>query len=132
MAEQNTEKFSDSELDPELGLDDQNPDKAEEYFKTKQQLKTLRSDLRDLKDQHERNDEIKELSEKLRRLRSEVANQEDIRALSDKISTLKERMDLLKDIIKMELIESEQEEVKREGYKLKLIQTLKEMRDEEL
>jgi len=111
-------------------LDDKNPDKAEEYFKTKEEAKTFRADLRELKEEHENTKEIDELAEKLKKLRSEVNNDENIRILSDKISTLRERMGLLRDIIKMQLIEAEEKEVKRDGRILKIVQVLKEMKEE--
>lgn len=112
-------------------LDDTNPDKLEEYFKTKETVKTLRVDLKDLKEEHPDFKEMEELNKQVKNLREKIKNDENIRIVSDKISTLKERMDLLKEIIKMEMKETENTEVKMNGRKLKIVEVLKEMKDEE-
>jgi hypothetical protein len=106
-------------------------ERADEYFQIKKSLKTLRADLKDLKEEHEDTAELKELSEKVKSLRDKINNDESIYALKEKLATLKERQDLIKEIIKMQLLEESQEEIKVEGRKLKLIQVLKEMKDEE-
>lgn len=112
-------------------LDDTNPNKLEEYFKTKETLKTLRNDLKDLKEEHPDFEEMEEFSKQLKEVREKINNDENIRIISDKISTLKERTDLLKEIIKMELKETEVTEVKMNGRKLKIVEVLKEMKDED-
>lgn len=110
---------------------DDSIDKISEYFQIKGTLKTLRGDLKDLKENHEDYDELKRLQEKVKLLRQRIKDNEDIHILEDKIGMLKERQDLIKEIIKAELIDSAEEEIKHDGRKLKLIQTLKEMKDEE-
>ncbi|KXK25884.1 MAG: hypothetical protein TR69_WS6001001490 [candidate division WS6 bacterium OLB20] len=114
-----------------IGLSDDNPDKVAEYFETKRVIKTLRRDLKDYKDNHELADEFEALNKKVKEIRDKIKTTDEIAIVTEKIATLKERMDLLKEIIKMELMQLEQEEIKHDGRKLKLIQTLKEMKDEE-
>ncbi|MBD3280139.1 hypothetical protein GF389_01270 [Candidatus Dojkabacteria bacterium] len=115
----------------EQGLDEENTNRIEEYFKTKEAIKTFRKDLKDLKDNHEDAENLKSLSEEVKNLRAKINNTEDIRIISDKISGLKERMDLLKEIIYSELKETDEKEVKMNGRKLAIIEVLKEMKDEE-
>lgn len=105
--------------------------RVEEFYELKDSLKTFRADLKELKEQHEDTEELLKLAEKAKTLRQRIANSEDIMAIQDKVSTVKERMDLLKEIIKTELIESGQEEIKSNGRKFKIVQILKEMKEEE-
>lgn len=106
-------------------------DKAQEYFDIKNQLRTLRADLKDLKTQHEDFQELEELNKKVKVLRENIKDDEDIKGIKEKIDELKERQDLLKELIRIELIDTAQEEVKRDGRKLKLVSVLKEMKDGE-
>lgn len=113
--------------DVEVG---ENPDRLEEYFQIKDTLRTLRKDLRDMKDEHPDAEELKQVSKKAKELRENVKNEEDIRIVTEKISSLKERQDLLKEIIKAEMVENEQTEIKVNGRKFQLVEVLKETRDE--
>lgn len=112
-------------------LHDSNPNKLEEYFQTKETLKTLRSDLKTLKEEHSDFKELEELNKQVKGLREKINNDENVRTISDKIATLKERITLLKEIIKIELKETEATEVKMNGRKLKIVEVLKEVKDEE-
>lgn len=105
--------------------------RVEEYFQIKKTLRLLRRDLREHTEDHDNYDEMKELNEKVKKLREKIKDEESIRALKEKIDTLKERQDLIKEIIKVELMETGQPEVKAEGRKLKLIEVLKDIKDEE-
>lgn len=67
---------------------------------------------------------------KVKELKEEVKNDETVKTLTEKLSVNKERMELLKELIRIELLESAQEEVKRNGRKLKIMNILKEMKDE--
>ncbi len=118
-------------VNPDTNFDDVSDDKVEEYLKTKEAIKTFREDLKELKEEHENFDEAEELAKQLKILRQNINNDENVRIISDKIATLKERLDLLKEIIKVQLKESEQKEIKRDGRKFKLVEILKEMKDEE-
>lgn len=113
-------------------LDDSNLDKVEEYFKTKKQMQTFRRDLKDIKSQMEEFMEMEKIGKKARELREKLKADETIHEMTEKISTLKERMDLLKEIIRIELIDSGKEEVKRDGRKLKLVYVVKEGKDDAL
>ncbi|MBN1332047.1 hypothetical protein JW978_04150 [Candidatus Dojkabacteria bacterium] len=126
MDDQNLQEAMD-----EQGLDEENTNRIEEYFKTKDAIRTFRNDLKELKETHEDAENLKNLSEEVKNLRKKINDTEDIRIISDKISGLKERMDLLKDIIYAELKETDEKEVKMNGRKLKIIEVLKEMKDEE-
>lgn len=106
-------------------------DKVQEYFKSKKVLKTLRRDIKDKQEQHEVYQELQELLKKVKELREEIKSDEEINQLKDKAGTIKERMDLLKEMIRLELIDKGQQEVANDGRKLKLVNVLKEMRDEE-
>ncbi len=106
-------------------------DKVEEYFKMKDIMRTLRNDLKDLKLQNPEIDELDKLSKRVKEIREKIKEDETIKALEEKISTSKERLDLLKELIRIDLLEKAQEEVKRNGRKLKVVSILKEMRDGE-
>ena len=109
---------------------EQDFDKVTEYFRIKKAQKTLRKDLREKKTQHPNNDEIEKLKKQLKELREEVKEEEQIKELKEKLSQLKERLDLMKEMIRIELIENAQEEVRKEDEdkKLKLVYVLKEMK----
>lgn len=112
-------------------VSDPNLDKVSEYFKIKKQIKTFRDDLKDIMDQMDEVVELKEIMKKVKELREKIKEREEIRLIKEKASTLKERLDLLKELIRLELIETAQQEVKKEGRKLKLIYILKEMKENE-
>ena len=109
----------------------ENKDRVEEYFELKETIKTLRGDLKDLKEQHLDWEEFQEVSQKVKELRDNLKHDENIQLVTEKIATLKERMEMIKEIIKAEMIELEQIEVKKDGRKLKIVQVLKEMKDED-
>ncbi len=106
-------------------------DKVEEYFKMKDIMRTLRNDLKDLKLQNPEVEELDKLTKRVKEIREKIKDDESIKALEEKISTSKERLDLLKELIRIDLLEKAQEEVKRNGRKLKVVSVLKEMRDGE-
>lgn len=111
-------------------LSNPNLDKVEEYFKLKGVIKTLRGDLKDIKDSLEAQIELEKLSKKTKELRDKVKGDETVFELSEKLSTTKERLELIKELIRIDLIETAQEEVKRDGKKLKLVHVLKEVKDD--
>ncbi len=104
-------------------------DKAKEYFKLKKQVSLLRADKKDLEAQHELYEESQKLAKQLKKLRDEIKDDEKIKEFSEKIKEIRERMDLLKEMIRIELIENSQEEVKEDGKVLKLIYVVKEAKD---
>lgn len=106
-------------------------DKVEEYFKMKDIMRVLRNDLKDLKLQNPEVEELDKLLKRVKEIREKVKEDESVKALEEKISASKERMDLLKELIRIDLLEKAQEEVKRNGRKLKVVSVLKEMRDGE-
>jgi|SRR5690606_669014 len=112
-------------------LTNENIDKVEEYFRLKGVIKTLRNDLKDYKAQHEATEELDKLTKKAKELRERIKEDETVRQLEEKISTTKERIELVKELIRLELLENAQEEVKKNGRKLKLVYILKELKDEE-
>lgn len=105
-------------------------DKVEEYFKLKGVIKTLRNDLKDIKDSLEAQIELEKLSKKTKELRDKVKGDETVFELTEKLGTTRERLDLIKELIRIDLIETAQEEVKRDGKKLKLVHVLKEVKDD--
>lgn len=112
-------------------LNNENIDKVEEYFKVKGIIRNLRNDLKDFKSQHEVTQELEKLIKKVKELRERIKEDETVKDLEEKISTTRERLDLIKEMIRLELLENSQEEVKKNGRKLKLIYILKELKDEE-
>lgn len=120
MADDNNDLLSNADLD-----------KVEEYFKLKGVARTLRNDLKDYKMQHEFFAEMDKMSKKVKELREMIKEDETVKDLEEKISTTKERIDLIKEMIRLELLENSQEEIKRNGKKLKLIYILKELKDDE-
>ncbi|MFS8130448.1 MAG: hypothetical protein ACMG57_00565 [Candidatus Dojkabacteria bacterium] len=111
-------------------LSNPNLDKVEEYFKLKGVIKTLRGDLKDIKDSLEAQIELEKLSKKTKELRDKVKGDETVFELSEKLATTRERLELIKELIRIDLIETAQEEVKRDGKKLKLVHVLKEVKDD--
>ncbi len=111
-------------------LSDPNLDKVEEYFKIKGVMRTLRNDLKDHKIQMTEHEELEKLQKKVKELREKVKEDETVKELTEKLMTMKERMELLKELIRIELLETAKEEVKKDGRKLKLVSILKEMKDE--
>ena len=120
-----------SDLTKEELLTNENLDKVEEYFRLKGITRTLRNDLKDYKSQHQDFAELEKLGKKVKELRERIKEDETVKDLEEKISTTKERVELMKELIRLELLENSQEEVKRNGKKLKLIYILKELKDDE-
>jgi TolA-binding protein len=108
---------------------DNSIDKVDEYFEIKNQIKTLRRDFKQFQEDHPNYVKLQDLNKKIKKLREEIRETEEIKNIKNKIDELKERQELLKELIRINLIESDQEEVKRNGKKLKLIPVLKEMPD---
>lgn len=106
-------------------------DKVSEYFKTKKSLKDLRADLKDLTSQHEDYEELQKMLKKVKELREKIKDEATIKELKEKASVQKERMDLLKEMIRIQLIENAEEEVKQDGKVLKLVYIVKEAKEEE-
>lgn len=105
-------------------------DKVEEYFKLKGVLRTLRADLKDIQAQDEYYTELEKIMKRAKELREKIAGNEDIMNLKEKIQTTKERQDLLKELIRIELLEEGKEEVEKDDRKLKLLYILKELKNE--
>lgn len=106
-------------------------DKVEEFFKMKDILRLLRTDLRDLKLQNPEIEELDKLLKRVHEIKEKIDEDESIKALKEKISTTKERQNLLRELIRIDLLEKAQEEVKRNGRKLKVVSVLKEFKDGE-
>lgn len=106
-------------------------DKAKEFFQLKKTSTNLRRDLKDFKIQHPNYKELEDLRKKTKELRDEMNEQEEIRELSDKLKQIKERMDLIKEMLRIEMIENAQEEVKEDGKILKLVYIVKEIKDKD-
>ncbi len=104
-------------------------DKVDEYFKLKDSVRALRNDLKDNKAQLPEVQEFEKLNKKVKELREDIKNNETIKNLTEKISTTRERMELLKELIRIDLLDRAQEEVKRNGRKLKIVTILREMKD---
>lgn len=111
-------------------LEDPNLDKVEEYFRQKDVARTLRNDLKDLQLQFPETEELSKLLKRVKEIREKINDDDSIKALKEKLATTKERMDLLKELIRIELLEKAQDEVKRNGRKLKLVNNIKEFRDD--
>ncbi|GAB4285417.1 MAG: hypothetical protein Kow0081_3220 [Candidatus Dojkabacteria bacterium] len=106
-------------------------DNTDEYFQLKKTAKTLRADLKQLKEQHEDYNELQKLTKKVTEIRNKIKEDSKIKELSEKLKSIKERMDLLKEMIRIELLENSQEEVEKDGMVLKLVYVVKEMRSKE-
>lgn len=123
--------MADANISTEELLTVEGLDKVEEYFKMKDIMRNLRNDLKDLKLQNPDIEELDKLTKRVKEIREKVKEEESIKLLEEKISNSKERLDLLKELIRIDLLEKAQEEVKRNGRKLKVVSVLKEMRDGE-
>lgn len=106
-------------------------DKVEEYFKLKDSLRVLRNDIKDIKLQQPEVQDLEKLQKKIKEMRENIKEDESIKNMTEKIVVVKERMELLKELIRIELLDTAQEEVKRNGRKLKIVSILREMKDEE-
>ncbi len=100
-------------------------DKLKEYLEQKDIVKTLNSDYREIKKEHELNDQIEKLSKELKKLRDQVKNTTEVSLIKDKKDAAKERLDLLKDILIAEMNENNQSEVVVDGQKARLIARVK-------
>lgn len=121
----------DTAIDNDDLLSNENLDKVEEYFRLKDSLRVLRNDIKDIKLQQPEVQEMEELQKKVKKLREDIKENEEVKIMTEKMAIVKERMDLLKELIRIELLDSAQEEVKRNGRKLKIVTILKEMKDNE-
>lgn len=121
----------DSEEEVQDLLSDPNLDKVGEYFKLKGVMRTLRNDLKDLKIQLPEYEELNKLTKRAKELRDKLKDDEQVKELTEKLQTTKERLELLKELIRIDLLETAREEVKREGRKLRIINILREMKDED-
>lgn len=117
-------------MQPDDNLSDPNLDKVEEYFKIKGVIRTLRNDLKDHKIQMEEHEELDKIQKIIKELREKIKDHETVKEMTEKMQTMKETMELLKELIRIELLETAKEEVKKDGRKLKLVSILREMKDE--
>jgi len=108
-------------------LSDSNIYKVDEYFKCKDNISLLRQDLKDYKEQMNEYIELKELEKKTKELREQIKANETIQNIQEKIATERERMELLKELIRIEMLESAQTEITFKDRKLKLINIIKEL-----
>jgi hypothetical protein len=120
-----------ADLPDDIDVTPDNEDRVAEYFELKEVAKTLRADRRDLKQQHPDYEELQKVKKEAKRLRDNIKNSEDILIIKEKLSQIKERMGLIKEIILNEMIESDQEEVKKEDRKLKIVPVLKDVKAED-
>ena len=106
-------------------------DKTSEYFEQKRILKNLRGDIKDLKTQHEKWDELQQINKKAKEIRDEIKEDDEIRELEEKAKQVKERIELMKEMIRIDLIENAEQEVKKDGKVLKLVYVLKEGKEDD-
>lgn len=106
-------------------------DKPSEYFQLKKALKTIRRDIKDLKETHPRWNELKKINESAKEIRDEIKEEEEIKILDEKAKGIKERIELMKEMIRIELIENSENEVKQDGKVLKLVYVLKETKEDD-
>ena len=105
-------------------------DKVEEYFKLKDSMRVLRNDIKDIKLQQPEVQELEKMQKKIKEIRENIKEDESIKEMTEKMVVVKERMELLKELIRIELLDNAQEEVKRNGRKLKIVSILREMKDD--
>lgn len=116
----------------EVDIADMSPEeKVNEYFHLKSAVKDMRQELRGLREEHPDNEELKQVAEKAKRLRLKIKEDEKIGSIQRDVDTANERMKLLKEIIKANLLQNNLEEIKYEGRVLKLVPQLKDVRDVE-
>ena len=108
-------------------LGDSNINRVDEYFKCKDNISLLRQDLKDYKEQMNEYIELKELEKKIKELREQIKANETVQNIQEKIATERERMELLKELIRIEMLESAQTEITFKDRKLKLINIVKEL-----
>lgn len=99
--------------------------KVDEYFELRDQIRTIKADLKDLIDNHDNTERIEELKKEMKELKEQMKEDEGITAIQDKIKDLKERQDLLKEIILVEMKESGQEKIEYKGNEIIIAENLK-------
>ncbi len=104
---------------------------VEEYFKLKKSIKELNGDIRDAQKNHALAEEIEEASKKLKEARAHLSSDPMITDLKEEVDAMKERFNLIKDIIKQELIDEGQDRVEYDGRVISLVKVMKEGKDEE-
>ena len=105
-------------------------DKVDEYFRLKKALTEKRKDLKDLQTQHPDYDEMQKAKKKAKELTDKIKDTEEIALAREKTKQIAERMGLLKEIIRIQLIEDGEEKVKKDDKVLKLVYILKETKDD--
>lgn len=119
--------------DGEINLTGDYTVKIEEYFKLKETIKVLNSQLKEAKNASLSPEEIADhnnMMQKINRYRERIAGNETVNTLRDKISFEKERLELVRELIRLELLELGKEEIEKNGKKLKLKTILKELKAE--
>ncbi len=104
---------------------------TDEYFQAREDMTALNQELKEARERHGEFEELQKLSEQSRQIRKRMKLDEEIGILTEKAATIRERQNLLKEMIKMKLVENGEEEIKRGKRKLKVTSVLKEVRDEE-
>ncbi|MBP9758203.1 hypothetical protein KBD45_00780 [Candidatus Dojkabacteria bacterium] len=99
--------------------------KVDEYFELRDQIRTIKADLKDLVDDHEVTERIDELRKEMKELKGQMEEDEGIVAIQNKIKDLKERQDLLKEIILVEMKESGQDKIEYNGNEILITEGLK-------
>lgn len=105
-------------------------DHVEDYFKVKRLLKELRADLSDAKKNHELTEEIESTAKKLKKMRVDLMADELVNELKEEVDTQADRMKMLKEVIRQEMVEEETTSVSYDGRVIKLVQVMKEGKDE--
>lgn len=119
------------EKDPLADYSTEDIDRPKEYFRLKKSTSVLRKDLKDIEIQHPEYEALQKLKREAKKIREEMDENEEIKEIKEKVKEMKERMDLLKEMIRIDLIENSELEIKQDGKVLKLIYVVKEGKEED-
>ncbi len=103
--------------------------RLEEFFSLQQLARTLRKELRDLKCQSEFFNEWEELTRKATELSKKMKEEDNIKYIKEKLSNVKERIGLITELIKLDMIKNGKEEIEKNGKKLKILTVVKEVKN---
>ncbi|MCS7318104.1 MAG: hypothetical protein NZZ41_07375 [Candidatus Dojkabacteria bacterium] len=108
---------------------DKYSNKFSEYFDTKKALKQLKKELLEIEKNTQEYKTYSELKKKLKDIKQQIYTYKEIQTLKENILNLKNRLEILRELIKIEMLNTKQQEIEEQGIKFKIVSVLKEITD---